>query len=346
MYDLYVLRRWFFKLIQYVIFVSCLFIWTPARADYVAFQNYPERPFPNLTADPQFQQFSSDWVFEFVATSTITQFDRLDVALCRNSGTAGGELQLEVRSSASTTGPVIASSTLAINDGNVYYSTTLCAVGGQAINATTSTFVLNNSIQTVAGVTWWIRLRIVNPSGNVYLSMNNYVNWNNNGTIWVDGASSPYTFSGVTYAPIFIGRGLGTAPSVVNQYGASSTPVICGTFDVGCYISTSLSFLFIPSESPVDRFSEAGNLGSTTPFSYLYQLYDYVVVLRDGTATTTSIIIPFNGNDLTIFDTSQISTYVSHSGTIRTYLGYMIWLLVLFVAFAEVYSIFHKKNDN
>jgi len=297
-----------------------------AFADYVAFQNKLPIPAPALTADPQYQMFGADWTIQYVATGTITQFDRFDIPLCRYNGTAGGTIELEIRSTASTTGPVIASSTLAVNDGNVSPPSQGCVTIG-TVNATTSTFVLNNTIQTVAGVTWWIRLRQVGLSGTVYNSMQNTVNFDNNGTVWQDGGSAPYTYSGVTYAMAMTGRGLGTQPTSASVYATSSSPVVCTTFDVGCYISTAVAWAFYPS---IPLSTQLGELASTTsgvvPFGYVADLYDKFATYANSATTTMSVGIelsPLMNFMGATFATTSV-TVLSGAG-LRSTMGPAMW---------------------
>jgi len=320
-----------------------------AFADYVAFQNKLPIPAPALTADPQYQMFGDDWVIEYVATSTITQFDRFDIPLCRYNGTAGGTIELEIRSTASTTGPVIASSTLAVNDGNVSPPSQGCVTIG-TVNATTSTFVLNNTIQTVAGVTWWIRLRGVGLSGTVYNSMQNVVNFDNNATVWQDGGSAPYTYSGVTYAMAMTGRGLGTAPTSASVYATSSSPVVCTTFDVGCYISTAVAWAFYPS---IPLSTQLGELASTTsgvvPFGYVSDLYTKLETYSNSATTTLTISVELSPLLNWLGASFPTTTVTVLSGAqLRSTLGPTMWsltqnLLAGFLWFGFAFYVYRRS---
>jgi len=259
-----------------------------AFADYVAFQNKLPIPAPALSGAPAYQMFGDDWAVEYIATSSITQFDRIDVPICRSGGATGGSIELEIRSTASTTGPIIASSTVSATAGNV--SSTGCAVS--TVNATTTTFVLNNNIQTVAGVTWWFRFRFVGTTGTYYMSMQDKTYFDDNGIVWGDTHSAPFTYSGTSYAMAMIGRGLGSAPTSASVYSTSSSPVVCTTFDVGCYISTAVEWPFLPA---IRLSTQLGELASTTSgvvaFGYVSDLYSKLETYSNTATTTLTISV-------------------------------------------------------
>lgn len=313
-----------------------------AFADYSAVQNH-------LDADVPFgpdnvntvMTGGTSWTIEFVATTTITQFDRIDVALCRNDGTTGGIIELEVRSSASTTGPIIASSTLAINNGNVYATSTpgqFCDYGVQGVNEHMSTFVLDRNIQTVAGVTWWFRFREVGNTASLLVSGNNGNTYGfaDNLRLWI-GNTAYKLNSGLDHAsPLVTGFGLGVAPTVQNIYATSSVAVVCTTFDVGCYISSALTWAFYPTAtiSIVDAYPA---LASTTPFAYLFAAGELYGSLWDGTATgTESLTVTFAPlgiatSTLTVGSLASVATFAgadSLFANLRSWLSVFMYLLL------------------
>jgi len=314
--------------------LSLVFLPNIVFADYSAFQNHLTSTSGPDNVNNAMVSCGTECYIEYIATSTITQFDRLDVALCRNDGSTGGVFELEVRSTASTTGPIIASSTLAINDGNIYSTTTTpgqgCNYGIEGVNKHMSTFVLNNNIQTVAGVTWWFRLRPVGNASTIMVSLNNgnTFGFGNNLYYWLSNA--PYkTNGGVDFAsPIVTGYGLGIAPISLGNimYNASGTPVVCTSFDFGCYISTSLAYLFIPNDVQ-SAFERMTPIASTSPISLVYEaksMFDDIYAPQSSTSTVVKV--SFLGEDLVIFDSSQIETYLPIAPTIRLILTYFIWL--------------------
>jgi len=337
------ISEWINSLLKYIVIGIFLVIPSGVHADYEVFDLNPIPPNQPIGSVNEYQMAGmvSDpllsYVIEYQTNETVTAFDRVTIPLCRFGGANGGQIYLEVRSTA-TSGPIVASSTLAVNSGNIWNT----GCNTTIINATTSTFVLNQNVQWLSGGTFYFIFRTVDTTGTFYLSFD--VNNGDNGKFLGAGLTPP-TWLGQFYYTSMQGFALGVPP--VSTYSASSTGVVCGTFDIGCYLSTAFAFLFIPSVSPAEQFAEAPSLASTTPFSYLYQLNGYVTTLRNGTASNTALVIPFNGEDLTVFNTADIESYLGgDTSVVRDTVGYLIWFLALFVAYREVYSIFQKKQDD
>jgi len=294
-----------------------------AFADYTAFQN--KAPTNEALVAPYVMYgFSAGTAgFRYDATTTVTQFDRIDIPFCRSGGAEGGSVYLEVRTTA-TTGPIIASSTLAVNAGNV--ASTGCL---GLVNATSSTFVLNQNVQWVNGVQIFFVFRLVGTTGTFYFSqiMNGGTDtgpytWYQNGTPLYTGSDYINTY--------VIGRGLGTAPANQGQgviYNASGTPVVCTTLDVGCYISTSLSFLFVPS---IPLSTQLGVLASTTsgvvPFGYVSDLYGKFETYANTATTTLTISVELSPllNWLGASFPTTTVTVLSGAG-LRTTMGPSMW---------------------
>jgi len=314
-----------------------------AFADYVAFQNFlPAGTNPSSSATMfgmvNFLTGGNSVIMDYEATSTVTQFDRVTLPFCRSGGANGGRIDLEIRTSSTSTGPIIASSTLAVDSGNVWSS-----CGFTPLNATTSTFVLNNNIQWVSGVHIYFRFRAIGTTGSYYFTFNDTDSVLNYGTVACTsaGVCAPFIVSPNINSMTIRGQALGSVP--VNQnYGASSTPVICDTFDIGCYISTSIAFLFSPSEFLVSEFENI-TFASSSPFSYLYDLSGYVDTLRNSTGTPILLEVAAFGATTTILDTAAIGNFQGVS-TAKNIFGWVIWIVALFVAYAEVYKFFFKDQ--
>jgi len=301
-----------------------------AIADYAVFDLNP-------VPDDQLQSLTTEWqmvgasngnkfTVKYIADSSVTLFDRVDIPLCRLGGTNTGRIDLEVRTTSSTS-PIVASSTLAVNSGNVW--TTGCT--STYINATTSTFVLNQNLQWVADVELYFTFYMRNTDGTIYMSFD--VNggtpgltWYNNGEITVAGG---YSYD---YNASMLGRALGSVPTNQNQgiYNASTTAVICDTFDIGCYISTAVSWAFYPQISLSDQLATlASTTSGVVPFGYVADLYSKFETYSN--AATTSLTISVELSPLMNFlGGSQASTTVtllSGSG-LRTVLGSTMWNLI------------------
>jgi hypothetical protein len=275
---------------------------------------------------------------EYVATNTVTQLDRITLPFCKNSGSYGGEIYLEVRTTSSTTGQIIASSTLSANSGNIWNG---CGSGG-FLNATSSTWVLNENIQWVKDVHIFFNFRPVGISGNYLFTFNDYDDVNNYYTVFCSGGTCQNASFGTTFhidSLTLKGEGLGIAPS---SYSTSSSPVSCSTFDIGCYISTSFSFLLVPSSYTVDNLANI-TFSSSTPFNYLYDLSSYIDYLKNSSGTPLKIEMNVFGATTTILDTSTIDQFEGVD-TAKNMLTWIIWILVLFVSYAEIYTFFFKKD--
>lgn len=334
--------------------VAFAFMPSTASADYVAFQNKAPSTTYSVSSDYQPNIIGSDsaplWI-SFVATNTIVQFDRLDLNLCRYLGSNVGSLFLEVRSSTST-GPIIASSTLVVNSGNVFHSNTLCyGSGGIPLPQYYSTFVLDRQIQTVAGVTWWFRIWGSGTVGNFYVGGQNENFYSRNLTSYLGAfpdTANEHAFMGTKYALFAIGRGLGTAPTNQNNYGASSTAVVCTTFDIGCYISSSFAYMFIPTQSTFDKFADI-TLASSTPFNYLFEMGSYFSTLRNGVATSTIISVNFVGTPLILYNSSNMTsvigeTHMARVTFVKMLISYALWLMLLFAIWREVIKIIRHDS--
>jgi len=313
-----------------IAFLGFVFFQNTAYADYVAFQN--KFPIPPKIVGTDFPQYRMNgtgalgWTVSYTATNTITQFDRVDIPFCRFGGTETGEIQLEVRSS-TTTGPIIASSTLQVNDGNVSFGYGCGAGAGQPINATTSTFVLNKNIQTLEGVSWYFRFRFVGTDSTIYFSLRDSTISENGGTyVVLDSTGNPLLLSGLNYSSAIIGRALGTEPSTLNLYNASSTVVVCDTFDVGCYFSSALSWAFVLPDGAFDPFIQLkDDLKDHAPWGYFTSAYS---AINNLSATGTPAF--------TLATSSPITTYVFNP--IRTGIN---WLLLL----GGVFWLYKRSTD-
>lgn len=282
-----------------------------AFADYAAFQNTYGNPAPvdgtNITLIGL--SGSSRFDLSYLATTTVTQFDRLDLALCRSGGTSAGSINLEVRYN-STSSAVLASSTV-LSAGNVVSDGT-CATG-VVNNATSTTFVLNNNLQWVSGVTVFFTLTFQGTAGSYYITLVNKATYYPNNLNYFAYADNELMYPaglGKTYGWIGVGRGLGTSPTNQNQgviYNASGTAVICTTFDVGCYITTSISFLFTPDDASVQRYRDL-TFASSSPFGYVYDIPDMYETLL--TASATPIVMSLDPDTMyDTLDTIATSTY-------------------------------------
>jgi len=205
---------------------------------------------------------------------------------CRYGGANGGTIDLEVRTTA-TSGPIVASSTLAVNSGNVW--STGCT--GTYINGTSSTWVLNNNIQWVSGVSLFFTFYPRGTTGTYYFS---FVMNGSNGQYYGNGSLiSPYLGS-YSYNASAIGYALGSTPTNQGQgiYNASTTAALCETFDIGCYLSNAFAWAFYPTIPLSDQLGTLSDTAETKiPFGYVYDIEDLFTDLSDNGTSTLNITI-------------------------------------------------------
>jgi len=306
---------------HWIIIVAFLVIPGIALADYEVFDLNPvpaNQPIANVN-EWQMVGMPSGGLptfVEYITDATVTQFDRVTLPLCRAGGANGGAIWLEVRSTA-TSGPIVASSTLTVNSGNVW--STGCT--SSIINATTSTFVLNQNVQWLEGGTFYFVFRAVGTTGNFYLSFD--VDDGDNGKFLGAGASPP-TWLGDFYWTSMQGLALGIPPVA---YNASSSNVVCDTFDFGCYIGQAFSFLFIPSTETVKALTQI-SFASSSPFGEVIAIKEIWNEWSSATNTPESGITvdltPFFG---AVIAGSTTMTVLSASDT-EAFLGATTWDLL------------------
>jgi len=232
--------------------------------------------------------------FEYVGDATVTQFDRITIPFCRSGGSNTGEIYLELRNTA-TSGPIMASSSITVNSGNIASCDSVPTVP----NATTTTFVLNQNVQYVSGVKIIFIFTLVNTHASSIFAFSTLLNTGDNGIFYGASApgspvpSTPYMPYGMPLYTSAIGYALGIPPVV---YNASSSNVVCDTFDFGCYLSQSYAWAFYPDKEVIDQFKTL-SLASTTPFGYAYAiptLWNTFMVANAATTSTFGLTIDFS----------------------------------------------------
>jgi len=242
--------------------------------------------------------------FDYVATGTVTQADRIDLYACSNNALTPGEIiSMGIYTRSGTSFNHIASSSLA-TAGNVQ----LCSV----TSSSTVTFVFDSSLQWVSGVTIYFVLYSSNPTSDFRLqaSVVGAPQWQ----LYASSSSAlplkKYSDSNPNYQGVTgILRATGIPPIV---YNASSSNVSCSTFDFGCYISQSFAWAFYPDPTDIEQFQNL-SLASSSPFGYIYDMDDALQSFMTGlNATTSSFKITLDmttlGNTANVFDSVSTSS--------------------------------------
>jgi len=291
-----------------------------ASADYAVFDINSIPANQPISAVTQYQMVglgnNERWDFQVSLATSTTEFEKIFVPLCRFLGSEGGVVDLEVRLN-STSSPVVASSTVDVINSNV------SSIGCTAthVNATSTVFELNNLVRAFTGDTLYFTFYNRGISGSLYFSFK--MNGSNGFPAYANGVYIGLS-GGKTYNWSARGTSGGLPPVF---YNASSSNIVCSTFDLGCYLLQGLSVAFVPSDASVQKFADMPTLASTSPFSYLY---DSINIFSDlfypATSTSVQLTIPFQGDTLTIIDTSDLSVYLPELPLIRTLIGAFIWI--------------------
>jgi len=272
---------------------------------------------------------TNGWVaFSHTATSTVQAADRLDMYACYNTSAPTGNAYLGIYTLSGSTFQHIGSSTVSMA-GNLEN----CATYPAGSSSSTLTFIFDDQLQWVPGVTLYF-VFYADPGGT-------------NGNIRMLGSPdpNPYTwrafYSATTSLPQTTYESIGSqyrnltgvlratgVPPIT--YNASTSPVACSTFDIGCYLSNGLVYIFYPSESAVQALRDL-SLASTSPFGYVYDLTALWENWDSATNTPVSGITvdltPFFGSVIAGSTTMEV---LSASGT-RAILGTTTWDLLQFL---------------
>jgi len=128
------------------------------------------------------------------------------------------------------------------------------------------------------------------------------------------------------------------------QDGFTERP--CGITAIGGCIINALMYIFYPSTESIDSIMAVSETMSTKfPFAYAYDMSGTVSNLYSGSLTaSSSVSYDFNGiGTLTLFS-RQMLIDVPFSTTIRSMLGYLLWLIFMVVMYRRTLTIFDKKT--
>lgn len=276
------------KKIAYTSILLAVFWPYSVFADYVAFQNF--FAYPNTAASPEYVQqgISGSALLDVLisATTTIVNLNTINVALCRSGGSTGGEIYLEVRAGATTSPIILASSTLAVTNDNVWSGSGCTSVTGPR-TATTSTFSMNASLQLDFGDIWLMfRLVGVDPASTFYFS---FVDEGENP---IDSDSYTAYINNIQFETPSPDRNMyisGTSGGTEPVIYASTTDVLCTTYDVGCYVAKGMAFIFEGANISATQYAlKIDTMTDTVLYSFpLGFLTDAVTIM--ATSATTSL---------------------------------------------------------
>jgi hypothetical protein len=121
----------------------------------------------------------------------------------------------------------------------------------------------------------------------------------------------------------------------------------CALDNIGGCIRNSFIYLFYPSEEVLLRFNDVNNKVSTKfPFSYAYDLKDNIEYLYNSPQTASSTVsMEFSDyGTITLFSKEQVND-VAFAGTIRTIIGYLLWIMFSLHVYRKVLKIFDNNSQ-
>lgn len=119
-------------------------------------------------------------------------------------------------------------------------------------------------------------------------------------------------------------------------------PVVCDTFDLGCYIKQAFAWAFLPSQESINQFQTL-TLMESFPFSYIPQL----TALRPNIFEQTnslSIVLPFGSFGSITLISEQMLLNIPYSNTIKTIFSYMLWILLGTYVYRKILTI-HNRDE-
>lgn len=159
----------------------------------------------------------------------------------------------------------------------------------------------------------------------------------------------PTGIQGVDFDKSSVGFFTASVDSTATSTSGGIDPFLgleCGGFNLVDNTKCSFIFLFFPTRSIGDRFAEI-NLGSTTPFDFIFDIGRFYSIMRNSVGTTTVLEANVFGATNTVFNNQDIGEYIGEDNAtrVRFIIGFAAYLLVLFVIFFEVYNWFiNSKN--
>jgi len=191
------------------------------------------------------------------ATSSIAGATIVSPYLCYTIGNTG-TLEAEVWLNGTTTGTLVASSTIEKN------ILPLCITSGAHYLGSSTPFVLNRSFNATVGQSIFVRFRQNGGTGNFYFTGDSIAS-PQNFVLYVGGG--PY-ISGGKGVDTFMKIGSGLQP-----YSTAWSDLVAGAKSNECdgIIECAVAWAFWPDPLAVEQFKSI-NLASSSPFGYIYDM--------------------------------------------------------------------------
>jgi len=274
-----------------------VFFGNTAFAEYNAFENL--NPETNQVFNDNMQGSNGSVTWHFFVQNEIasSMIKWIDMPLCKITSNNGGSLAIEIRTT-STTSPVVASSTILVNDSTVYT--------GSDCNATTTktgttTFTLNKYIAGTIGTQFWITFRTIGITDNVYFKVHNeypssnFLIYYGNGNLYYvtppPDNSLQIEIVGVANGLIPPNQGQGYATTTATS---TAENIECDTFyDIYCYGVKAISWTLRPSNDDWLLISGAlDELKSDLLYMWPLGYYtDFFYYFETETGTSSLVVI-------------------------------------------------------
>lgn len=171
-------------------------------------------------------------------------------------------------------------------------------------------------------------------------------------TVWLkfwNFSNQSYTLPAEITANFVISGGLVTTSTVVSQsqglFPQSPTYQECSLTALSGCLTNAISYLFYPSTQSISNITSISDTLSTKfPFAYAYDFQQSINSLYSGEQTQSATIsYDFNGlGELTLISEEMLSD-VPLSGTIRTTLSYLLWIMFAFLMYRRTLKIFNTN---
>lgn len=156
----------------------------------------------------------------------------------------------------------------------------------------------------------------------------------------VNGTSTAWT-SSLSFA-------LGTTTVATSSFpNAPMTIGDCSTFDIACYIKQAVMWLVVPTDDSITQFKSL-TLEHSKPFSYAYDVPVLYDELFSGGATSTAVAVSVkgfgNGSSTITFLSEDMLEAIPYSSTIKTILGWIMYLLMADLVFIMIRRVFSSNH--
>lgn len=119
----------------------------------------------------------------------------------------------------------------------------------------------------------------------------------------------------------------------------------CSITDIGGCITNAFTYLFVPSNASMNQFATLRTeMENRSPFVYAFQLPTYWDMLYE-TNQTQSLTVSASTSigTITFISEAQLEA-IPLSNTVRTIIGYLLWIMLAFMLYHRVTNIFNHQD--